>query len=669
MDRLRHSIDYGKAMPSPLIKEKFSRSKRHGTRPSTVSSLSFLGSERSPRFYEKVVRWFRRKRGKEYNNGGTDQFPAEKHSNVHYKTTVLPLHPAHYNHQISTPISSISNGSSKGLSSLKLAQHTGPGKTLAYHYNYHTHLQFSGSLVSSSAGSEFGSGACSPARSSTPSMSHKLMSSTEHSSPILGGSTGFIRPAPRGQLSSTTSSVSNNSLAAPVATGLPQSHSTAGTAAVNSCRGLSLESGYQSFSTCSSPANSQASPSMHKRDRTSRFRFLAKAFKSVKDKGKSSSVEVPENIPEHDFWCYSMPGHHDDLADGRRRMFQAKTAVFHSAVDEEENECGGLNPPPPESRCDSRASSCINSSVFSGSLSSLPHSDTHEMVAITLGDFRFKYSELEFNTTLVSGAMGGQIHTGKCQVWDVNIHSCCPRDDEEVKSWLADVRRLTQIRHENIVLYMGACVEPPKFAIITSLVNSDSLYNRIIGHGKRLTSAGKLSILRQTANAMSYLHCKGIVHGRLSAHNIFLESTVKVSLLDYAPNLLNLQYLAPELIQTYSLESSNVEKSKEGDVYAFGSVMYQLSSHRLPFDSLPSQAVLYLVGCNGLAEHVSQLNLNASLARMLESCWDQKAESRPSFPTLCSQLLPILTSLGSRRKHSLSEPRCLDQLGRTSVFA
>ena len=36
----------------------------------------------------------------------------------------------------------------------------------------------------------------------------------------------------------------------------------------------------------------------------------------------------------------------------------------------------------------------------------------------------------------------------------------------------------------------------------------------------------QVSILTQTALALSYLHAKEIVHGRLSAHNIFLETKV-----------------------------------------------------------------------------------------------------------------------------------------------
>ena len=88
------------------------------------------------------------------------------------------------------------------------------------------------------------------------------------------------------------------------------------------------------------------------------------------------------------------------------------------------------------------------------------------MIDQLLGEFRIKYSELEFHETTKTESLS-TICQGR---WhgDVVIHTCQPQDDEDVHSWLEDVRTLTNIRHENVVLYMGACVEPPRFAIITS---------------------------------------------------------------------------------------------------------------------------------------------------------------------------------------------------------
>ena len=125
----------------------------------------------------------------------------------------------------------------------------------------------------------------------------------------------------------------------------------------------------------------------------------------------------------------------------------------------------------------------------------------------------------------------------------------------QVRAWLATVRSLAHIRHENVLLYMGAAVDPPRFAIVTCPVKvthlagditlaiilpgtitgvcsqprprtqpqhqGDPSYHHIIR-----TIYCQVSILTQTALALSYLHAKEIVHGRLSAHNIFLETKV-----------------------------------------------------------------------------------------------------------------------------------------------
>ena len=125
-----------------------------------------------------------------------------------------------------------------------------------------------------------------------------------------------------------------------------------------------------------------------------------------------------------------------------------------------------------------------------------------------------------------------------------------------MRGWLATMRSLAHIRHENVLLYMGAAVDPPRFAIVTCPVKVTHLAGDItlviISPGTipgvcsqprprtQLQHQGgaspiicfirttycQVSILTQTALALSYLHAKEIVHGRLSAHNIFLETKV-----------------------------------------------------------------------------------------------------------------------------------------------
>ena len=314
-----------------------------------------------------------------------------------------------------------------------------------------------------------------------------------------------------------------------------------------------------------------------------------------------------------------------------------------------------------DSRCDD--------SVFSDCTNSLIRSDTHEVVNMTLGDFRIKYSELEFsgriNTSPDSSSSSSMIHHGR---WhgDVVIHSHQPQDDEEVSAWLAEVRSLAHIRHENFVLYMGACCEPPRFAIVTSPVKADSLYTHLVTKGLGLSDYSKFSVLRQTVNAFCYLHAKNISHGRLSSQNIFLESKVKVSLLDYAANLPNLQYLAPEIAsQIVAGKKLNTVKTKEGDIFSFGTLMYQLATGRLPLDSLslPSLQSAVISGHQAELLQSSSSPLDSNLCGLIRKCWLREPEERLTFLRLNRLLQP-----GNciSKKQSSSEPRNLDQITKTS---
>ena len=712
MKRTRHSVDYSShpsapACPSPLLSDRFANSVRQGTRPSTCSSFSFLGSDRSPRFYEKVFRWFRKNRGRHLNGNGCEGgvsgngFPTEKHSSVHHRALIG---------QGALPVSRVGRGSSLNCPSPLLGTKTSAAKSSnspfsrAFSSPRRRSQGGSSSLAMSAeasraaytapgGGGGSGFGFSSVQRTSIPENASPLAAAS-CTPPLLpiGGNSDYIGPS-RAPLATRTSTSSSGS------GGIVNSSnniflSSAGASSTSAHRDMSIESGYHSFSSCSSPVaparqggtGSTSSLVSRSRPPSSRVRFLSRALQAVRVKGQSLSEEFRENPLEVGSvgGGWQSRSTEDNAADplavvgssqaaavgaeNRRRLYQTRVGAFNTAVHDDDD----------EPRCESRGSSSVGgeggglnsvygSSVFTGSLSSLSTADAHEMVALTLGDFRFRYGELELGQLVAAARSGHTIRRGKCQVWDVVIHSCCPNNDDEVRDWLADVRRLTQIRHENIVLYMGACVEPPQFAIITSLIKADSLQAHTEVPGSRLAASAKLSVLRQTANAFSYLHCRGILHGRLSAHNIFLESTVKVSLLDYAPDRLNLQYYAPEIARELRAEAAHLplNKSQAGDVFAFGTLVYLLACSRLPFaGGLAAEVLLYQVGQGGLAAASLPANIHPGLGRLIGRCWDPEPASRPTFPAICNQLQSLVNSFSTTRKHSSSEPRNLDQLGK-----
>ena len=549
---------------SPSIMERFKRSSRSRTRPSTFSTFSVVGSSsrESPRFYQRLARWFQRKRGKQL--AGEAGFPTEKH-----------------------------------------------GKTL-------------------------------------------------HCTKIDEPALAATRPA-RPALSSSASSVSNASVLA-----LPSKHHLRWDASQESGYGSSIHSS----SANSSPGTSirvRGGNSSFSRTRADRFRFIGRAFRAGHG---SLSEDIPESEVELEtsWFSRSQEDHGGQAAEGRRRGFQSRPQVFACPVSETESRPESQSPSLSASsniRRLSGDSSAGCSSVFGESLVSLPRSDTHEMVNITLGDFRIKQSELQFGRLLRRPGPHSRINLGR---WhgDVVIHSCNPQDDEDVKTWLAEVRSLANIRHENLVLYMGACVEPPLFAVITSPVKAESLHTVAVVRGKKLAAAAKLSVLRQTAEAFSYLHAKGISHGRLSAHNIFLEPKVKVSLLDYAPASLNLEYCSPEVVRLLDATSPYRVplKSPEADVFAFGTLIYQMATDSQPLKDLPAQSRLFLAGQGRLPSLISPSISSSSLGRLAARCWCSNPNNRPTFLELGSLLRPARCF---DKKLSTSEPRNLDQLGKNTA--
>ena len=71
---------------------------------------------------------------------------------------------------------------------------------------------------------------------------------------------------------------------------------------------------------------------------------------------------------------------------------------------------------------------------------------------------------------------------------------------------------------------MGACMKPPKLAIITSLCKGNTLYTHLHLRRDKFYMNKVIIIAQQIAQGMGYLHHKGIVHKDLKTKNIFLEN-------------------------------------------------------------------------------------------------------------------------------------------------
>lgn len=53
------------------------------------------------------------------------------------------------------------------------------------------------------------------------------------------------------------------------------------------------------------------------------------------------------------------------------------------------------------------------------------------------------------------------------------------KDDNTLEAFKLEVATFKKTRHDNLVLFMGACMKPPRLAIVTSLCKGNTLYTHI----------------------------------------------------------------------------------------------------------------------------------------------------------------------------------------------
>lgn len=127
-----------------------------------------------------------------------------------------------------------------------------------------------------------------------------------------------------------------------------------------------------------------------------------------------------------------------------------------------------------------------------------------------------------------------------------------------------------------------------------------------------------------------------------------------------------LSYLSPELVRSIEFRGSQLilknEYTHESDVYAFGTILYEMSAYRFPFQRLTVESIVWRVG-SGESETVHKVPCSDTLRQLMSSCWHQNPARRLSFPAIHQYLGTENVSL--RRRFSSSEPEKLNFLGRT----
>lgn len=172
----------------------------------------------------------------------------------------------------------------------------------------------------------------------------------------------------------------------------------------------------------------------------------------------------------------------------------------------------------------------------------------------------------------------------------------------------------------------------PKLIIFSEYSSNGPLSKYIIQSNDdstpiNLDDTQKLIIAYGIASGMEFLHSKNIIHRHLKSDNIYLDEDLNPKISGFCSKTMPFTdspiYLAPEIISSH-------QYSKEGDVYAFGIIAYEIFTNKKPFEQLKTPEQIFENVTNGKRPEFNS-STNIALIKLIENCWNQNPSSRPTF--------------------------------------
>src|SRR5260370_14649751 len=226
------------------------------------------------------------------------------------------------------------------------------------------------------------------------------------------------------------------------------------------------------------------------------------------------------------------------------------------------------------------------------------------------------------------------------------------KQGELAARFIQEARATAAIGHPNIVQITDFGELPSGAPYFVMELLDGTPLSKMIRKGGPLPAALAVRILLQTASALSAAHAAGVIHRDLKPDNLHIAKNEVVKVLDFgvakmagAGRLTRTgmvfgtpHYMSPE-------QASGGEVDHRADMYAFGIIMYEMFTGRVPFEADSYMGVLtkhmFMV-----PEPPSQVNDAARELGALEDvtlrCLEQKPEAR--YATM-DELIPDVQSI------------------------
>ncbi|KAG8506808.1 Tyrosine-protein kinase Lck [Galemys pyrenaicus] len=217
-------------------------------------------------------------------------------------------------------------------------------------------------------------------------------------------------------------------------------------------------------------------------------------------------------------------------------------------------------------------------------------------------------------------------------------------------AFLAEANLMKQLQHPRLVRLYAVVTQEPIY-IITEYMENGSLVDFLkTPSGIKLTINKLLDMAAQIAEGMAFIEERNYIHRDLRAANILVSDTLSCKIADFGLARLiedneytaregakfPIKWTAPEAINygTFTIKS---------DVWSFGILLTEIVTHgRIPYPGMTNPEVIQNLERG--YRMVRPENCPEELYQLMNMCWKERPEDRPTFDYLRSVLEDFFTA-------------------------
>ncbi|KAB1998933.1 hypothetical protein ERO13_D12G112400v2 [Gossypium hirsutum] len=267
--------------------------------------------------------------------------------------------------------------------------------------------------------------------------------------------------------------------------------------------------------------------------------------------------------------------------------------------------------------------------------------------------FEIDHSEVDMEeaTRIGEGAYGEVflVNWRGTEVAAKTIRSTIASNPKAKNTFLKELALWQQLRHPNIVQFLGVLKHSDRLIFLTEYLRNGSLYDILKKKG-RLDTKTAISYALDIARGMNYLHQHkphAIIHRDLTPRNVLQDEAGRLKVTDFGLSKIaqekdsygykmtggtgSYRYMAPEV---YRRESYG----KSVDVFSFALILHEMFQGGPSNRAETAEQIADKRAYEDSRPPLSSFLYPEPIKMLLKECWHKNPDCRPTFGEIISQL-------------------------------